>query len=337
MLNAGRRRGRGARRRAAPRASSATSCSSSTSRASTSPRARWSAPRRCCAGAIRATACSRPSRSCRSPTTPACSCRSAPGCCARPAARAGAGSTPASRRSRVVVNVTSRQLRHGRLAEQVRAALEASGLPAESLLIEVPGDRGAPGARAARGDARRGAPRRGARLGVDDFGTGYASLPMLQRLRASAVCIDRKLIAGVPARHRARRPRPRAHRARARPQLRGGRQRRRDRRAARVPRRSRLPRLPGGAPRHARRRPGGGKVAPAHAPRGVVRKVKNVGAPLHASSKRIHCSATRRASRYSFRQTPACRNRYAFRRCAADHRARRAPALRRRPRRDSNT
>ena len=38
----------------------------------------------------------------------------------------------------------------------------------------------------------------GARLGVDDFGTGYASLPTLQRLRASSVCIDRKLLAGVP-------------------------------------------------------------------------------------------------------------------------------------------
>ena len=38
----------------------------------------------------------------------------------------------------------------------------------------------------------------GARLGVDDFGTGYASLPMLQHVRASAVCIDRKLVAGLP-------------------------------------------------------------------------------------------------------------------------------------------
>jgi EAL domain-containing protein (putative c-di-GMP-specific phosphodiesterase class I) len=34
---------------------------------------------------------------------------------------------------------------------------------------------------------------------VDDFGTGYASLPALQRLRVSAVCIDRQLIAGVPS------------------------------------------------------------------------------------------------------------------------------------------
>src|SRR5687768_3767532 len=82
----------------------------------------------------------------------------------------------------VVVNVTARQLRHGSLAEQVRAALEASRLPPEALLIEVPEgalrqipeqlEEGLAGVAAA-----------GARLGVDDFGTGYASLPMLQRLQ----------------------------------------------------------------------------------------------------------------------------------------------------------
>src|ERR671915_14066 len=38
----------------------------------------------------------------------------------------------------VVVNMTARQLRHGALAAEVHAALEASALPPESLLIEVP-------------------------------------------------------------------------------------------------------------------------------------------------------------------------------------------------------
>src|SRR6267143_5240252 len=98
----------------------------------------------------------------------------------------------------VVVNVTSRQLRDGRIAEQVREALDASGLPAESLLIEVPESvvRQVPDSLEA---ALMAITNRGARLSVDDFGTGYASLPTLQRLRASSVCIDRKLIAGVPA------------------------------------------------------------------------------------------------------------------------------------------
>jgi diguanylate cyclase (GGDEF)-like protein/PAS domain S-box-containing protein len=97
----------------------------------------------------------------------------------------------------VVVNVSSRQLRDGRLADQVQAALEQSGLPPEALLIEVPESvvRQVPDSLEA---ALIAVTNRGARLGVDDFGTGYASLPTLQRLRASAVCIDRKLIAGVP-------------------------------------------------------------------------------------------------------------------------------------------
>jgi diguanylate cyclase (GGDEF)-like protein/PAS domain S-box-containing protein len=97
----------------------------------------------------------------------------------------------------VVVNMTARQLRNTRLAEQVRDALEASGLPAESLLIEVPETvlRQIPEQLE---EGLSGVAALGARLGVDDFGTGYASLPMLQRLRVSAVCIDRKLVSGVP-------------------------------------------------------------------------------------------------------------------------------------------
>src|SRR4051812_43666704 len=98
----------------------------------------------------------------------------------------------------VVVNVTARQLRHGSLPEQVRAALEASRLPGESLLIELPETavRQIPDALE---EAMQGVVATGARLGVDDFGTGYASLPMLHRLHVGAVCIDRHLIAGVPS------------------------------------------------------------------------------------------------------------------------------------------
>jgi diguanylate cyclase (GGDEF)-like protein/PAS domain S-box-containing protein len=97
----------------------------------------------------------------------------------------------------VVVNVTSRQLRDGPLAEQVDAALRESGLPPQSLLLELPETlvRNVPESMEA---TLRGISERGVRLGVDDFGTGYASLPALQRLRASSVCIDRKLILGVP-------------------------------------------------------------------------------------------------------------------------------------------
>ncbi|HEV3011225.1 MAG TPA: EAL domain-containing protein, partial [Burkholderiales bacterium] len=97
----------------------------------------------------------------------------------------------------VVVNMSARQLRSGGLAGQVREALKASGLPAASLLIEIP-ETAVRQLSEPVGQALAEITASGARLGVDDFGTGYASLPMLQRLRASAVCIDRSLIAGVP-------------------------------------------------------------------------------------------------------------------------------------------
>ena len=104
-----------------------------------------------------------------------------------------AGNRPFS----VVVNLSARQLRNGGIGDLVREALRASGLPAESLLIEVP-ETSVRQLSDPVGQALAEVAASGARLGVDDFGTGYASLPMLQRLRASAVCIDRSLLAGVP-------------------------------------------------------------------------------------------------------------------------------------------
>jgi EAL domain-containing protein (putative c-di-GMP-specific phosphodiesterase class I) len=97
----------------------------------------------------------------------------------------------------VVVNMTTRQLRNERLGEQVRNALKQSGLPPESLLIEIPETavrQLAEPIEQSLGEITAS----GARLSVDDFGTGYASLPMLQKLRASAVCIDRSLLPNVP-------------------------------------------------------------------------------------------------------------------------------------------
>jgi len=97
----------------------------------------------------------------------------------------------------VVVNVTARQLRGGAIAEQVREALSASGLPAETIVIEVP-ETAVRQPQEPLDAALDALTALGVRLGVDDFGTGYAALPALQRLRASSVCIDRKLVAGVP-------------------------------------------------------------------------------------------------------------------------------------------
>ena len=97
----------------------------------------------------------------------------------------------------VAVNMSARQLRHDALAAEVRAALAESRLPPELLLIEVPESllRQIPEPLE---ESLAAVAATGARLGIDDFGTGYASLPRLQQLRASAVCIDRKLVAGLP-------------------------------------------------------------------------------------------------------------------------------------------
>jgi predicted signal transduction protein with EAL and GGDEF domain len=96
----------------------------------------------------------------------------------------------------VVVNMSARQLRANDLAAQVRAALKESGLPPEALVLEVPETAVRQIADPVEGTLADVAAT-GVRLSVDDFGTGYASLPLLQRLRASAVCIERGLIAGV--------------------------------------------------------------------------------------------------------------------------------------------
>jgi diguanylate cyclase (GGDEF)-like protein/PAS domain S-box-containing protein len=98
----------------------------------------------------------------------------------------------------VVVNMTARQLRGATLADHVREALKASGLTAESLVIEVPEAAVRQPAEPVE-QALAAMTAGGVRFGVDDFGTGYASLPMLQRLHASSVCIDRSLVAGVPS------------------------------------------------------------------------------------------------------------------------------------------
>jgi diguanylate cyclase (GGDEF)-like protein/PAS domain S-box-containing protein len=97
----------------------------------------------------------------------------------------------------VVVNVSARQLHASDLAAQVRAALKESGLPPEVLVLEVPETAVRQIADPVEATLAELAAI-GVRLSVDDFGTGYASLPLLQRLRASAVCVDRGLLAGVP-------------------------------------------------------------------------------------------------------------------------------------------
>jgi EAL domain-containing protein (putative c-di-GMP-specific phosphodiesterase class I) len=94
------------------------------------------------------------------------------------------------------VNLSARQLQHPDLAADVAAALAASGLPPELLVLELTettllGDPAGAGATLA---ALRAL---GVRLALDDFGTGYSSLGYLRRLPVDILKIDKGFLAGV--------------------------------------------------------------------------------------------------------------------------------------------
>ena len=97
----------------------------------------------------------------------------------------------------LALSIPMRTLRHPSLPAEVRSALVASGLPPGALTLEVP----EPGLREAAEPVREALAAlagTGARLGVDDFGSGYASLPMLRSLRFAAVTLDRRLVSAIP-------------------------------------------------------------------------------------------------------------------------------------------
>jgi diguanylate cyclase (GGDEF)-like protein len=90
----------------------------------------------------------------------------------------------------VSVNVSGRQLEHDSIITDIRDAIDTSGLPAASLIIEITET-------ALMHDADATAQRLraikalGVRIAVDDFGTGYSSLAYLRRFPVDCIKIDR--------------------------------------------------------------------------------------------------------------------------------------------------
>ncbi|WP_237371940.1 putative bifunctional diguanylate cyclase/phosphodiesterase [Rhizobium sp. SL42] len=97
---------------------------------------------------------------------------------------------------RLAVNLSPVQLRHGEIVETVGAALQASGLPAARLELEVTETVMLAGidsrqALQAIGDM-------GISIVLDDFGTGYASLSYLADMPFSKIKVDRGFVADLP-------------------------------------------------------------------------------------------------------------------------------------------
>jgi diguanylate cyclase (GGDEF)-like protein/PAS domain S-box-containing protein len=96
----------------------------------------------------------------------------------------------------VTVNVSTRQVSHLALADQLARAAHDSGVDPARVLLEITehvlldaGD----GAAAELGRVTDA----GSRLAIDDFGTGYASLAYLKRFPVSVVKIDRSFVEGL--------------------------------------------------------------------------------------------------------------------------------------------
>jgi diguanylate cyclase (GGDEF)-like protein/PAS domain S-box-containing protein len=96
----------------------------------------------------------------------------------------------------VTVNLSGRQLADDQLLDQVRAALEESGLERDRLVLEIT-ERALPPGGADLPEALERLRRLGVRLALDDFGSGHSSIGLLHRLPFDQVKIDRHFVDNV--------------------------------------------------------------------------------------------------------------------------------------------
>jgi EAL domain-containing protein (putative c-di-GMP-specific phosphodiesterase class I) len=96
----------------------------------------------------------------------------------------------------VSVNVSPKQLQDDRILAHVADALDVSGLPASSLVLEITETAMMLDTEAARGrfHALKAV---GVRLAVDDFGIGYSSLGRLESFPIDILKIDRAFVAAM--------------------------------------------------------------------------------------------------------------------------------------------
>jgi diguanylate cyclase (GGDEF)-like protein len=115
---------------------------------------------------------------------------------ARQLAEWNAGRPAGARQLHVSVNVSVRQLRDRALVEVVREVLADTGLPPETLWLEIT-ESGVMEDIETAIDTLTALRALGVVLCIDDFGTGYSSLSYLHRLPVGIVKIDRSFVSGV--------------------------------------------------------------------------------------------------------------------------------------------
>jgi diguanylate cyclase (GGDEF)-like protein/PAS domain S-box-containing protein len=93
----------------------------------------------------------------------------------------------------VTVNISGRQLVDPSLVDDVTAALRASGLPAECLVLEIT-ETVLMADTAGMLERLHELKALGVRLAIDDFGTGYSSLRYLQRFPVDVLKIDKSFV-----------------------------------------------------------------------------------------------------------------------------------------------
>lgn len=97
----------------------------------------------------------------------------------------------------ISLNVSANQFQDPDFVDLVRDALERSGLPGESLILEITERTATTDAGQAAIILRRLADM-GVRIALDDFGTGYSSMGQLKRLAIHWLKIDRSFVRGLP-------------------------------------------------------------------------------------------------------------------------------------------
>ena len=95
------------------------------------------------------------------------------------------------------VNLSSRQVRQADFAARVAAILQASGLAADKLVLEITEGLLMEDSPLLQANLRELA-RLGVRLALDDFGTGYCSLGYLKRFPLHILKVDKSFVQGLP-------------------------------------------------------------------------------------------------------------------------------------------